>query len=52
MLSADSTTPQAAAQAPYDSDEDDAATITLTDVLTWLGEKKALIAAASSSSLS
>ena len=45
MLSADSTTPQAAAQALYDSEDDDAAGITLTDVLTWLGEKKALIGA-------
>ena len=48
MLSADSTTPLAAAQALYDSDDDDderTPAISLTDVLTWLGEKKALIAA-------
>ena len=44
MLSADSTTPQAGAQGPYD-EEDDGPTVSLTDVLTWLGEKKALIAA-------
>jgi tyrosine-protein kinase Etk/Wzc len=43
MLSADSTTPQAAAQALYESDEDPI--VTLTDILTWLGEKKKLIGA-------
>jgi tyrosine-protein kinase Etk/Wzc len=43
MLSADSTTPQAAAQALYESDPDDAQAISLTDILTWLGENKALI---------
>ena len=50
MLSADSTTPQAAAQALYDS-EDDARTptVSLTDVLIWLGERKALIAAVTGS---
>ena len=41
MLSADSTTPLAAAQAPFD---DDGPAIGLTDILTWLGEKKRLIA--------
>ncbi len=44
MLSADSTTPQAAAQALYENEDDDSAAISLTDVLTWLGEKKGLIA--------
>lgn len=45
MLSANSTTPQDAAQALYDSKSDDEGgpAISLTDVLTWLGEKKALI---------
>ncbi|MEO5846124.1 MAG: Wzz/FepE/Etk N-terminal domain-containing protein [Caldimonas sp.] len=45
MLSADSTTPLAAAQALYDSESDDAVgpAVSLTDVLTWIGEKKALI---------
>ena len=44
MLSADSTTPQAATQALYESDDDEGTpAISLTDVLTWLGEKKALI---------
>ena len=45
MLSADSTTPLAAAQALYDSDEDDEPSVTLTEILTWFGEKKALIGA-------
>ncbi|MEO8836260.1 MAG: Wzz/FepE/Etk N-terminal domain-containing protein, partial [Caldimonas sp.] len=45
MLSADSTTPQAAAQALYESDDDDASVLSLADILTWLGEKKGLIAA-------
>ena len=45
MLSADSTTPLAASQALYESDDDEAATISLADVLIWLGEKKALIGA-------
>jgi hypothetical protein len=46
MLSADSTTPQAATQALYESDEDeDAAHVSLADILTWLGEKKKLIGA-------
>jgi len=46
MLSADSTTPQAAAQALYESDEDDDASyVSLADILTWLGEKKKLIGA-------
>jgi len=46
MLSADSTTPQAALQALYDSEDDeDSLRVSLTDVLIWLGEKKALIGA-------
>ncbi len=45
MLSADSTTPQAAAQALYDDEDDDGPSVSLTEILTWLGEKKALIAA-------
>jgi len=46
MLSADSTTPLAAAQALYESEDDDeTSTVSLTDVLTWLGEKKVLIGA-------
>jgi len=40
MLSADSTTPLAAAQSPFD---DDGPAIGLTDILTWLGERKRLI---------
>jgi tyrosine-protein kinase Etk/Wzc len=44
MLSADSTTPQAAAQALYD-DGDEEPGISLADVLTWLGERKRLIGA-------
>ena len=42
MLSADSTTPLAAAQALYD-DASDEPGVALTDMLTWLGEKKVLI---------
>jgi capsule polysaccharide export protein KpsE/RkpR len=46
MLSADSTTPQAATQALYESDADeDASYVSLADLLTWLGEKKQLIGA-------
>jgi tyrosine-protein kinase Etk/Wzc len=45
MLSADSTTPQAAAQALYENDEDDGSGVTLAELLTWLGEKKRLIGA-------
>ena len=45
MLSADSTTPLAAAQALYD-DPVDGPGVRLTDVLAWLGEKKILIFAA------
>jgi capsule polysaccharide export protein KpsE/RkpR len=45
MLSADSTTPLAAAQALYESEDGDAPLVSLTDVFTWLGEKKALIGA-------
>jgi len=46
MLSADSTTPLAAAQALYESDDNEAtSTVSLTDVLTWLGERKKLIGA-------
>ena len=41
MLSADSTTPQAAAQALYDSDDEEV--VGLAEVLTWLGERKRLI---------
>ena len=44
MLSADSTMPPAATQALYESDEDEVALVSLADVLTWLGEKKTLIA--------
>jgi capsule polysaccharide export protein KpsE/RkpR len=44
MLSADSTTPQAALQALYDSEEDDEPAVSLTEVLTWLGESKRSIA--------
>ena len=45
MLSADSTPPQAAVQALYDSEGDDAAsTVSFTDILIWLGERKELIA--------
>jgi capsule polysaccharide export protein KpsE/RkpR len=44
MLSADSTTPQAGAPTFYDS-EDDEPGVSLTEVLTWLGERKRLIAA-------
>ncbi len=44
MLSADSTTAQAAAQALYDSEDDEGTSVTLTEVLTWLGENKILIA--------
>ncbi|HWK83781.1 MAG TPA: Wzz/FepE/Etk N-terminal domain-containing protein, partial [Caldimonas sp.] len=43
MLSAESTTPLAAAQAPFDAAEDDVPEVGLTDVLTWLGEQKALV---------
>ncbi|MEO5843272.1 MAG: Wzz/FepE/Etk N-terminal domain-containing protein, partial [Caldimonas sp.] len=42
MLSADSTTPLAAAQMPFD--DDDGPAVGLTDILTWLGERKRLIA--------
>jgi capsule polysaccharide export protein KpsE/RkpR len=45
MLSADSTTPLAAAQALYESDDEHTPAISLADVLIWLGEKKALIGA-------
>jgi tyrosine-protein kinase Etk/Wzc len=45
MLSADSTTPQAAVQALYDTEDDDAVAVSLTEILTWLGENKALIGA-------
>ena len=45
MLSADSTPPQGAVQALYDSEGDDAAsTVSFTDILIWLGERKELIA--------
>ena len=50
MLSADSTTPLAAAQALYDSEDDEAGpAVSLTDVLIWLGERKALIGAVTGS---
>jgi len=45
MLSADSTTPLAAAQALYESDDEQAPIVSLADVLIWLGEGKALIGA-------
>jgi tyrosine-protein kinase Etk/Wzc len=45
MLSADSTTPLAAAQAPFDAADDEGPAVGLTDILTWLGEKKKLIGA-------
>jgi capsule polysaccharide export protein KpsE/RkpR len=45
MLSADSTTPQAALQALYETEEDEAPAVSLTEVLTWLGESKRQIAA-------
>ena len=46
MLSAESTTPLAAAQAPFDTaDGDDGPAVGVTDVLTWLGDAKALIGA-------
>jgi tyrosine-protein kinase Etk/Wzc len=45
MLSADSTTPLAAAQALYESEDEDTGAVSLAEVLTWLGEKKALIGA-------
>jgi capsule polysaccharide export protein KpsE/RkpR len=45
MLSADSTTPQQALQALYDAEEDDAPAVSLTEILTWLGESKRQIAA-------
>ena len=44
MLSADSTTPLAAAQALYDDPVDEPG-VALTDILAWLGEKKLLILA-------
>jgi capsule polysaccharide export protein KpsE/RkpR len=44
MLSADSTTPQAALQAFYDTEDDDGPAVSLTELLTWLGEKKKAIA--------
>ena len=44
MLSADSTTPQAALQALYDTEGDDEPAVSLTEVLTWLGESKRSIA--------
>jgi len=45
MLSADSTTPLAAAQALYESHDEVDPAISLTDVVIWLGERKALIGA-------
>ncbi|MDQ6640686.1 MAG: Wzz/FepE/Etk N-terminal domain-containing protein [Pseudomonadota bacterium] len=43
MLSADSTTPQAAAQALYDDENESG--LSLAEILTWLGERKGLIGA-------
>ncbi len=46
MLSADSTTPLAAAQGPHDAaydEADDGPVVGLADILTWIGEKKFLI---------
>ena len=46
MLSADSTTPLAAAQGPHDvayDEADDGPVVGLADILTWIGEKKFLI---------
>jgi len=46
VLSADSTPPQAAVQALYDSEGDeDTPPISLTEILIWLGERKVLIGA-------
>jgi len=45
MLSADSTTPQAALEALYATEEDETPAVSLTEVLTWLGESKRQIAA-------
>jgi capsule polysaccharide export protein KpsE/RkpR len=45
MLSADSTTPLQAVQALYDDSPDDETPVSLAEVLTWLGEGKARIAA-------
>ena len=47
MLSADSMTPHAAAQAPFGGadDDDDGPSVSLTELLTWLGEDKARIGA-------
>ncbi|MGZ5131248.1 MAG: Wzz/FepE/Etk N-terminal domain-containing protein [Caldimonas sp.] len=44
MLSAESTTPMAAAQAPFD-DADDGPMVGLSDLAAWLGDGKALIGA-------
>jgi tyrosine-protein kinase Etk/Wzc len=43
MLSAESTPPLAAAQLPFDAGEDEGPVVGLTDILTWLGERKKLI---------
>jgi capsule polysaccharide export protein KpsE/RkpR len=45
MLSADSTTPLQAVQALYDTEADEEVTVSLAEVLTWLGEGKGRIAA-------
>ncbi|MEP7303377.1 MAG: Wzz/FepE/Etk N-terminal domain-containing protein [Caldimonas sp.] len=45
MLSADSITPLAAAQAPFDEPGDDGPIVGLADVAAWLGENKWLIGA-------
>lgn len=45
MLSADSTTPLQAVQALYDNEAEEEASVSLAEVLTWLGESKKQIAA-------
>ena len=45
MLSAESTTLLAAAQAPFAAADDEGPVVGLTDVLTWIGERKELIGA-------
>ena len=45
MLSADSTTPLQAVQALYDNEAEEEASVSLAEVLTWLGESKVRIAA-------
>jgi tyrosine-protein kinase Etk/Wzc len=45
MLSAESTSPSAAAQEPVELPEDEGPGLGVADVLTWLGEEKKLIGA-------